>query len=99
MIVLRTEQDETESTLEFLKDLRETMDRDIFTAKDLVDRAIWFLTKKLGRDGADGKCPKCQENEAMSELHSCPYNSDVNNDDSAYCNCCQDCSYECAMDI
>jgi len=47
MIVLRTEPDETESTLEFLKDLRETMDKDIFTAKDLVDRAIKLLTKKL----------------------------------------------------
>ena len=51
MIVLRTAENEptenTRDTLEFLKDLRETMDKDIFTAKDLVDRAIKLLTKKL----------------------------------------------------
>jgi hypothetical protein len=51
MIVLRTEPDETESTLEFLKDLRDTMDKDIFTAKDLVDRAVILLEKRIENEG------------------------------------------------
>jgi hypothetical protein len=38
---------ETENMLAFLTDLRETMDRDVLTAKELVDRAIVLLKRKL----------------------------------------------------
>lgn len=33
-------------------------------------------------------------------LHGCPFVSDVHNDpDPEYCNCCDDCETQCAMDI
>ena len=32
--------------------------------------------------------------------HSCPYQADINdNGDEDYCNCCSDCTTDCAMDI
>lgn len=34
------------------------------------------------------------------EPHSCPYQSDVNdNGDPAHCTCCSECAAECAADI
>jgi len=36
---------------------------------------------------------------ATEEIHSCPYNEDINNDDSDCCYCCEGCQHECAMDI
>ncbi len=41
----------------------------------------------------------CGKNPATKELHSCPYQADVNNDDRECCKCCSDCAYECAMCI
>jgi hypothetical protein len=43
------------------------------------------------------KC-KCGQ-PGTPELHSCPYQSDINDDDTEGCNCCPDCCHECAMDI
>jgi len=43
-------------------------------------------------------CESCQVNEG-EEYHSCPYAADVLNDFSEDCNCCEDCQFECAMDI
>ena len=37
--------------------------------------------------------------EATAELHSCPYASEIHNDDSESCDCCEKCEHECAMDI
>lgn len=34
-----------------------------------------------------------------TENHTCPYKEDVNSDFESKCNCCGDCSYECAMDV
>ena len=45
------------------------------------------------------KCQSCGKNNGTDELHSCPYNADINNDDSPCCNCCSDCCHECARDI
>jgi len=44
------------------------------------------------------KCPSCGSNDA-TELHTCPYQQDVNDDDESLCTCCPDCQYECGMDI
>ena len=47
----------------------------------------------------DKVCSRCEKNPADC-LHSCPYQSDINdNEDPEYCDCCQNCTYECAMDI
>jgi hypothetical protein len=43
------------------------------------------------------KCDKCDKEGMVS--HSCPYQSDINEDREYQCNCCEDCTNECAMDI
>lgn len=43
---------------------------------------------------------RCKKNEATEKYHPCPYQSDVNNDpDPEYCNCCDECEFQCAQDI
>lgn len=52
------------------------------------------------------------ENEKMSEkckygncknptdyMHSCPFAEEINDNYEEQCTCCDDCTYECAMDI
>lgn len=34
-----------------------------------------------------------------TEPHTCPYKSDVDNDNETLCTCCAHCEHECAMDI
>jgi hypothetical protein len=39
------------------------------------------------------------KNEARPR-HSCPFQSDVNDDDNPnYCDCCEDCTHECCDDV
>ena len=44
------------------------------------------------------KCQRCSK-EGTNNLHSCPYDEDINGDYEDKCNCCEDCQHECAMDI
>lgn len=44
------------------------------------------------------KCEKCQVNDACDD-HTCPYAEEINNDSESTCNCCDECTQECAMDI
>lgn len=44
------------------------------------------------------KCQMCKQNHA-EELHSCPYAEDINGDYDTLCNCCHECSRQCAEDI
>ena len=46
----------------------------------------------------DGKCQQCGRNDA-NKVHTCPYQEDINGDYRSLCNCCDDCTNECAMDI
>jgi hypothetical protein len=41
---------------------------------------------------------KCGRNPA-SEPHTCPYAADVHDDEETLCNCCDECTQECADDI
>lgn len=34
-----------------------------------------------------------------AEPHTCPFSEEINGDSESLCNCCDDCMYECAMDI
>jgi len=43
-------------------------------------------------------CPHCGVNPA-SDPHPCPYDEDVNNNPDSSCTCCEECEYQCAMDI
>lgn len=38
----------------------------------------------------------CKE---QTELHSCPYQSEINGNDDLFCTCCAYCQHECSMDI
>jgi hypothetical protein len=44
-------------------------------------------------------CQKCGEDTDSSELHSCPYQSEINDNEAAICNCCDKCRQECVWDI
>jgi hypothetical protein len=33
------------------------------------------------------------------EDHTCPFSEEINEDTTTLCNCCNICTYECAMDI
>jgi hypothetical protein len=49
-----------------------------------------YITLKYGRCGCGNKA---------DPDHPCPYASDIDNDDTTMCNCCSNCSQECANDI
>lgn len=40
------------------------------------------------RCGGEGESP-----------HPCPYAEDIYGDSDTLCNCCDDCAYQCAMDV
>lgn len=43
-------------------------------------------------------CCQCK-NEPQLEPHSCPFLSDVKDDEETLCTCCARCTHECAQDI
>lgn len=45
------------------------------------------------------KCDKCGHDTGTGTLHSCPYASEINDNNTEGCNCCDSCSTDCAMDI
>lgn len=53
---------------------------------------------KLDRLAIAEMC-KCGKNPETEEIHSCPYNKDIYDDDSDYCFCCDTCMQECLHDI
>lgn len=42
-------------------------------------------------------CDNCGK--VTEGCHTCPYNEDINDDYDSLCNCCDDCSYQCIMNI
>lgn len=44
------------------------------------------------------KCSQCQSN-PVSEIHYCPYSSEMDEDCEEECNCCDECMGNCALDI
>lgn len=45
-----------------------------------------------------GKCSRCKKNDA-SDDHTCPCAEEINDDHESLCDCCDDCTHECGMDI
>lgn len=42
---------------------------------------------------------RCDKN-PQAEPHQCPYACEINDDcDDGYCTCCEECEYECCMNI
>lgn len=54
--------------------------------------------KASSTDRAKAELCKCGKNPATPQPHRCPYQYEINDDASESCNCCGECSYECAMD-
>jgi hypothetical protein len=44
------------------------------------------------------KVPPCKCGAKGQPDHTCPYATEINEDDRK-CNCCDECAYQCAMDI
>jgi hypothetical protein len=42
-----------------------------------------------------GRCT----NAKTLELHPCPFASEINEDHEPHCQCCSDCTHQCAMDV
>lgn len=42
-------------------------------------------------------CDRC--NSPSFELHTCPFAVDIHGDYESLCNCCENCTHQCAMDI
>ena len=42
-------------------------------------------------------CKRCEVNPELP-LHECPYKAEID-DNHEFCNCCDDCRYECSMEI
>jgi hypothetical protein len=59
-----------------------------------------FNTKDEKKEECKIKCggwKDCQNDSA--EDHTCPFSEEINGDCESLCNCCDDCTHECAMDI
>lgn len=54
---------------------------------------------KIEKKPAFPQCGRCQAPVDTDELHSCPYQCEINDDCSDHCTCCDECQHECAMDI
>ena len=59
-------------------------------------RVARFLKRKEAKKLK--KMCKCGNNHKAA-LHSCPFAEDMHGDYTLTCNCCGDCSHQCAMDI
>lgn len=40
----------------------------------------------------------CEHNPEPTELHSCPFQEEINNDKEFQCGCCKACTLECLWD-
>lgn len=62
-----------------------------------IEKMINILLPDGERD--NDACENCRINKGTDELHTCPFSEEIWNNHEADCNCCDDCSYQCAMDI
>jgi len=70
----------------------------------------WFVGTRIKAQGAlvevanfgdwrtDEKCQSCEKKEGNEE-HTCPFQAEINGDEEFKCNCCEDCTEECALAI
>lgn len=56
------------------------------------------IPRGVATDMQTKKCPRCDKNTAEPP-HVCPFAEDVHNDSETLCDCCDDCTNECAWDI
>ena len=41
----------------------------------------------------------CEGKNETAEPHTCPFAEEIGDDSETLCTCCDECAYECAMDI
>ncbi len=41
----------------------------------------------------------CSHRGLPKPLHTCPFKTEMSDDDTTLCNCCEQCTHECAMDV
>lgn len=44
-------------------------------------------------------CYRCKKEPGTENPHVCPFSQDLHDDHSESCNCCDDCTIECARDV
>lgn len=54
---------------------------------------------KIVEDKSPNVEDKCRCGDDGIEAHTCPYAEEIGNDSETLCNCCDYCSYQCAMDV
>lgn len=47
---------------------------------------------------AEGLCSRCDRRPANA-MHTCPYQSEINDDNETECDCCDVCQQDCCDDI
>ena len=64
--------------------------------RDGMEAMFNFIDSKLKEKESIDEC-SCGR-EAVVQ-HSCPYQEEINEDISTLCNCCKECTQQCAWDI
>lgn len=44
------------------------------------------------------KCGRCKTRPA-DDPHTCPFAEEMDDDHESTCDCCEECTYQCAMDV
>lgn len=44
------------------------------------------------------KCSHCDKDDAQ-EPHTCPFSEEIYDNHETLCDCCEECTYQCIMDI
>ena len=73
------------------KDVRKESTADLATLVTVRDQLNNLIAKKEEN--------VCRCGQPGEEEHTCPFAEDIHGDSKTLCNCCSDCSYQCAMDI
>lgn len=58
-----------------------------------------FNTQEEKKEECKNCCGRGDCKNPAAEDHTCPFAEEINGDFESLCNCCDDCAYECAMDI
>ena len=71
----------------------------IFVPKPKEKPVLTFKLKlKSTLAGNEQRCHKCDTNTGQ-DWHICPFAAEIHDDYDTMCNCCDQCSHDCADDI